>query len=246
MTDDLAIDGLLMIPGIELDAVDPLIGTYHLVGLGVRSYVEPYQPELPLQTAIDRLRASNGLTILAHPYWMGLRSSEMKGIHGLTALEVFNTTCELYNGKGSSDVFWDELLERGTWLWGIAADDTHWKQQRDDPGGGWIMVRAQQCTAESILAAIAQGHFWATTGPELHKVWVENKTVHVDCSPVRVINFKAQGRHGHTERTQPGKLITSASFELRGPESYIRIEIIDDLGGRAWSNPISMTEDQLT
>jgi hypothetical protein len=63
----------------------------------------------------------SGLPVLCHPYWMDLRSADLKGIHGLAALEVFNTTCELYNGKGLSDALWDELLARGTQLWGIAA-----------------------------------------------------------------------------------------------------------------------------
>jgi hypothetical protein len=241
---DLAVDGILVIPGIELDAIDPQIGAYHLVGLGIRSYAEPHQPDLSLQAATDRLRALSGLPILSHPYWMGLRSADLKDIQGLTALEVFNTTCELSNGKGLSDAFWDELLERGTLIWGIAADDTHWKQQRDDPGGGWIMVRAPDCTEESILWAISRGHFWATSGPELRKIWVEKETVHVECSPVRIINFKAQGRHGHTERVRQASLITGASFELRGPEAYIRIEIIDDLGRRAWSNPFYLSTEE--
>lgn len=229
-------DGILLIPGIELDAVDPQIGDYHLVGLGVRSYTEPRQPDLPLQQAIDRLHALNGLAVLAHPYWMGLRSTDLQDIQGLTAIEVFNVTCELINGKGTSDALWDELLAKGRQLCGVAADDTHWAE-RDDPGGGWLVVKATACTEESILQAIARGHFWSTTGPELRKVWVEGTTVHVECSPVKIINLKAQGRHGATERSQPNNLITHASFELLGLETYLRIEIIDEMGGRAWSNP---------
>ncbi len=234
-------DGILVVPGIELDAVDPQIGDYHLVGLGVRSYDAPRQTDLPLQTAIDRLIGLSGLPVLCHPYWMNLRSADLKGIHGLAALEVFNTTCELYNGKGLSDTLWDELLARGTQLWGIAADDTHWKPQRDDPGGGWIMVKALECTEESILMAISHGHFWATSGPQLKNVWIDDRTVHVDSSPVKIMNIKGQGRHGCSERAYHGKSITHASYELHGPENYVRIEVIDKDGRRAWSNPFYLT-----
>jgi hypothetical protein len=234
-------DGILVIPGIELDAIDPRRGEYHLVGLGVRSYTAPRQSDLPLQTAIDRVRALNGLAVLAHPHWMGLRSDDLNDIAGLTALEVFNQTCELINGKGLSDTIWDELLAEKFSLAGIAVDDTHWAE-RDDPGGGWLMVNAPACTEESILRAIARGHFWSTTGPALHKVWLDGKIVRVECSPVKIINFIAQGRHGYTERAQPGNLLTHASYELTGQEIFIRIEIIDAQGNRAWSNPFYFSD----
>ncbi|MBI5650892.1 MAG: CehA/McbA family metallohydrolase [Chloroflexi bacterium] len=235
-----ATDGLLVIPGIELDAIDPKIGEYHLVGLGVQAYAQPRQSDLPLQLAIDRVRDLNGLAVLAHPHWMGLRADDLLDVQGLTALEVFNTTCELINGKGLSDVLWDELLAEKKQLWGTAVDDTHWAE-RDDPGGGWLMVKAQEWTQAAILHAIARGHFWTTTGPELYKVWLDGKTVRVECSPVKIINFIAQGRHGSTERAEPTSLLTRASFELTGQEIFLRVEIIDEQGRRAWSNPFYLS-----
>jgi hypothetical protein len=102
-------------------------------------------------------------------------------LHGHIGIEVFNTGCWLEIQKGHSLVHWDGLLRRGPLLWGLATDDSHWKYP--DYGGGWIMLRAEKLDEESVLAALRQGHFYASSGPQIHDIQIEGDQLTVRCSP---------------------------------------------------------------
>jgi hypothetical protein len=231
-------DGLLLIPGIELDGHDPDGGRYHIVGLGVENSVE-HRTDSSLQAAVDALRGAGGLVVLAHPYWSGQSARELLSVTGACGIEVFNGVCEKEWGKGLSSVHWDNLLAAGRRLWGLAVDDAHGHPPDGDLGQGWVMVKAHEPTADAILEALEGGAFYSSSGPEIHDVRLTGGVVTVDCSPVRCIHFMCDWALGHAVRAWEGPLLTEAQFELRGlGETYLRVECIDCQGRRAWSQPV--------
>ena len=56
-------------------------------------------------------------------------------------------------------------------------------------------------------------------------------------SPARVISFIASTALGERFTAQD-KPIYEAEYKMRGVERYIRIEVEDDMGRTAWTNPI--------
>ncbi len=132
---------LLVIPSAELNATCGSSGDdAHVLALGVQADPVPPDSFAPLQEVVDWIRANGGLPYLAHTYWSGLRTDQWESCEGLLGLEVWNTGCELEVGRGDSSIHWDEALERGAALQGIATDDSH--HPGFDSGFAWTMVRA--------------------------------------------------------------------------------------------------------
>ena len=136
-------DDFITLSDIEVEQFDPLSGEYHLVGLGLsRPPVLGAAEYLPIQEAIDCLRAAGGLVALAHPYWTGQMSKDLLAMEGCFALQIYNGGCEIDDAKGFSTVHWDDLLAAGRRLWGLAVEDAHWRRGARDAGLGWVWVKA--------------------------------------------------------------------------------------------------------
>ena len=227
---------LIMLPSMELDGWDESYdGEYHLTGIGLAS-TDDSETGDSLQAAVDEVKADGGIAILAHPHWLGIAPHEILPVTGLDGLEVFNSTCELANGKGDSSHVWDYALDAGMMLHGFAVDDAHWR--RPDAGLAWVMAKSETRAAASISDALAAGSFYSTKGPIIHEFTVDSNSAYARCSPVAEIRFVSQRRLGSRIRAENGP-IEEAEFTFRGPEKYVRLVCIDEVGRMAWSNPVA-------
>ncbi len=234
---------LLVLGGIEVDGVDPAAGVYHLVGLasGLPAALErpPDGHQLPLDAAIAGLRAAGATAVvLAHPYWSGEMSRDLLGLDGCCALEIYNTNCEVINGKGLSTVHWDDVLASGHRLWGAAVDDAHWWDHSWDAGLGWIWLRAPELSCAAICTALEQGHFYASCGPEISEFGIAGGVAYVRCSPAAVIDFGGFGRYAQRLMAPPGATLAEAECRLDPRQRYVRVTCQDQAGRKAWSNPL--------
>ena len=222
----------LLIPAEEIDFT---MGTdmYHVVCLGLRR--EWKRGKVRSWKALrDRARRENVTLILAHPYWSGTRSGEAIAAGAFHGVEVYNTICDQVNAKGHAGAFWDDLLDAGQPVMGLAADDLHWAAQA---GGGWIMVKAVARSPVSILSAIRRGCFYSTQGPEIKDIAVRGRRIEIACSPVRRINFVANRGNGKVFTAGPRSL-TGAAWEAGDGIACVRVECVDKRGRIAWSNPV--------
>jgi hypothetical protein len=229
---------LLLVPGIELNGHDTNGRPYHLVGLGIATSVS-CADGLSLQGAIDGVRAAGGLAVLAHPYWTGQTLADLLQADGASGIEVFNGVCEKEQGKGLASVHWDDLLAAGKRLWGFAVDDAHGHSPDGDLGWGWVMVKASRLNQETILEALTKGAFYSSSGPAIHDISLKQEAVTVCCSPVERVHFICDAALGGVVHSWGGPPLTEARFRLRSRgETYLRIELVDPRGRRAWSQPI--------
>ena len=231
----LAASDFVTIPGMEMHGPDPDLGVlYHILGLGIRSF-ERSSDDCPAQDAIDRVNADGGVAILAHPYWLGQSAYDMRNLRDFVGMEVFNSICDVDRAKGHSAIQWDDYCNAYGLTWGLATDDSHWIYGEE--GRGWIVARASDLSLESILAAIRNGHFYSSTGPEIHDVRFADGKVSVRCSPARRISVMASRATGRSFLAGRGGLLTEVERELSGNERYVRIEVEDAEGRQAWTNP---------
>lgn len=232
-------DGLLAIPGVELNTQvvrAGRTGLYHVLGLGVSPVCRCDVSESP-QELIDAVRSAGGLAVIAHPHWSGnVIDAEFLGLEGYAGIECFNYACEVENHKGFGTGYWDELLLHGKRVWGLATDDSHW--QTDDSCGGWLMVKAPQLTAGAVLAAIAAGCFYSSSGPAIYDVQLAGNQITVRCSPARAVHFVGDGPWGRSVWAREDKWIAEATYTLSGRERFIRIEVVDPQHRPAWTNPV--------
>jgi hypothetical protein len=234
-------DDFITISGIEVDGRDPASGLYHLVGLGTALQPDiPYDLPLPLQDAVDRMRAAQGLVMLAHPYWSGQMSRDLLHLEGCFGLEVYNGSCDVDDAKGFSAVHWDDLLAAGRLTYGLATDDAHWRSGTKDAGLGWVWVKAVQLTQQAILDALAVGHFYASCGPRIEDLRfdTQQRSLSVRTSPVTAIDLVGNAWRSHRLAAPPGQTLTEATYHLRSGQTYVRVACRDSLGHWAWSNPI--------
>ena len=234
-------DGFLAISGIELHPSNPFGGdVYHLVAIDVREHIDAGHRHP--NEVIAEARAQGAHVVICHPYWCGHTLLDLMPLEGCFAVEVYNDTCAGI-GKSTSEVQWDDLLDRKGPLLGIATDDAHGSEH--DCFHGWVMVKSPDLTRENILAALTSGAFYSTTGPTIEDLDIVSteadgkavRKVVVRCSPARSIVFKAQRARGRQVVARNGQLLEEAEFQLSGGEKYLRVEITDEQGRKAWSNP---------
>ena len=93
------------------------------------------------------------------------------------------------------------------------------------------------------MDAFRAGAFYSTMGPEIVDLDLigENetpkKTITLECTPVQSIVFKGQQSRGKCVVASEGEYITQAEYDVPSGTSYVRVELTDDQGKKAWSNP---------
>jgi len=240
--------GITIIPGMEMDGNittgDALC--FHIVSIGparengngfaqderLDSY--PVRNQFEFQPVLDRLHAANNLTIYAHPEWSCTPVRLFEHLHGNFAMELWNSGCAIETDCDQDNgTQWDELLVSGKRIFGVATDDGHAMYQHCR---GWVRVNAEN-NIDSILAALKEGAFYASCGPEIYNFYVEDGKAVVECSPCAHIQLITGVRPTRAERNEDS-LITRAELELKDGDRYVRATMVDAEGRRAWSNPI--------
>jgi hypothetical protein len=234
-------ENFLTIPSIEVNYGRNRAGDdFHVVILGAHGGLN-LPVETPVREALAQWTHAGSVMILAHPYWSGMEPDEIAQLEHVHGMEIFNLGSKTEIGKGNATVHWDQVLSQGMPLWGYAVDDAHWSEQSGhvyDAFGAWVCIKADALEQERILAALAEGRCYSSTGPEIYDFRIENGIAEITCSAVQSINFKAQARYGHQQRAEPGQSIQAAEYKLTGKERYLRAECIDAYGRTAWTNPV--------
>ncbi|MBD3765501.1 MAG: CehA/McbA family metallohydrolase [Rhodobacterales bacterium] len=216
---------------------------WHLLAVGLPEDFAPsnspdFRPRADQESAADlaaRAVAAGAFVAVAHPQWSGLTVADARAITAAHAVEIYNHGCHVGADRGDGAGIADQLLAEGRRLTLIATDDAHFTEP--DHFGGWVMVRAEANEPEELLAALKDGAFYSSQGPEIRDVRLTGATVQVDCSAA--VTVIAQGS-GTGAVAVHGASMTTAEVKLArlGASPYVRVTVIDAAGRRAWSNPI--------
>jgi hypothetical protein len=232
----------LAISGME---AHPKTGTgaprHHLVCLNLPHPFTLAQ-DLPAQALIDKVIAAGGKVIYAHPYWTAHSLEEMTEVSGYMGMEVFNAVCHLRYNKGHNSVHWDQLLNKGIMLPAVATDDVH---KTAEINHGWTMIKAPSLDTARIMHAIASGCCYSSNGPVIEDCRIEAGVIRIATSPVKQVNFFFNSQAGgHVVAAEGDDTLTSAQWVFgRGKKrryQWIRVEVVDQAGNRAWTNPLAM------
>lgn len=216
---------------------------WHIVAAGFPADFTP--PDVPHFRHFDsaesvaeltqRARDAGAFIAIAHPHWSGLTEADARTITAAHAVEIYNHGCGIENDRGDGLHAYDHMLNEGRRLTMIATDDAHFKNP--DHFGGWVMVKAQDNTPQALLAALKDGAFYSSTGPEIHDIRIQKHTVEIDCSEAATITV--QGR-GCAATAICGEALTTATIPLDrfAVSPWVRVTVIDRAGKRAWANPI--------
>ena len=251
----------LILPGEEVtDHFGP--APLHINGLLVERKVDPQGGQSVsdvIQRDVNAIRAVNGVPHINHPnFGWAVTAADLKRVQNDRLFEIWNGH-PLVNNEGGGDspgleAMWDDILSSGKLLYGIAVDDAHnFKRPYDptasQPGRGWVYVRAPRLDGREIVAALERGDFYASTGMELTDVRFAagRYTIAVKeerpCSSTTTACLASKyrirfiGRNGTTLKEVPG---SSASYDVRGDEGYVRAVVYESNGKRAWVQPVML------
>ncbi len=263
---DSALDSPVHLNAIYLQAVVPPQGgstIFEAIQKNTNAIVE--QGRSTGQPILATLNHPN--FFLARAGWLPNTAEDAAPVAGLKFVEVFNGHPGVFNtGNGTHvdmDRWWDIVLiqrlaeKKGEILYAVATDDTHNYHElapgRANPGRGWIMVHSPALQAESLIAALEAGDFYASTGVTLEKIESDEKEIRVAVAPEAGVTYKIQfigTRRGFNPQSTPltdseGKAIpgtcrydgsigavlaeaegTSAVYPFAGDEIYVRAKVI--------------------
>ena len=225
---------LLWLDGVEIDGQDHTGSSFHVVCLG---RVSGIRREDGFEAALREARRQGALLILAHPHWCG-NSLEDAVRWSFDGVEVYNHVCHWLNGKSGGLIHWDAALRRNPDTLALAVDDSHLRPEHPGWNGGWVMVNAAACTAEALTDALRRGNFYSTCGPELRALSIDGDQLRVETSPIRFARLVGPNSLGKRAGSFDGPLLTDFSFSVPSDWGYVYVEIEDQAGRRAWTNPL--------
>ncbi len=216
----------------------PGVTAYHILGIGLQEDVVSDDKDSP-QAILDKIRAAGGFPILAHPAWSLMTPEDGLALHGYEAVGIYNGISDGYAHRGYSDLFCDICAIHGRLTGLIADDDAHFYEGHDSLMG-WICVQAASFTEKGLIDAIRAGQYYASTGAELRQVVIEDGIVRAECGPCTEVYFMTNTWVDlkRTVRPTEGKTMTSAEYTLKPRDRWVRVEGLDENGGRFWSNYI--------
>lgn len=188
----------------------------------------------------ERAKAAGAFVGIAHPAWYALTLEDALGaVEHSHSVEIYNHACATIQRENGWYLA-DSLYDRGIRLSAYAADDAHFKHPQGtfhDAFGGWVQVKAEALSPESLLDALKNGWFYSSTGAELRDIRIEGDELVVETSPAEIILITSRGAQSSYSR---GENLTEARFPLKrwADLGFARVTVIDAEGKRAWSNPI--------
>ncbi len=195
--------------------------------------------------ALITARELGGLVQLNHPQWhWGTTAALLTelGRRGALLVEIANSQFTAWNDGSISpampsvEALWDAALTAGVTMWGVASDDAHSYDGKGQypAGGGWIMVDAPRQPA-AILAAIAAGKFYSSSGVVLDRAGRQGDNLRVEVSAQspgahRIVFFENGAAVAEIRGTAAQRPIPR-----RG---HLRAVVWRDDGARAWVQPV--------
>ena len=215
-------------------------------GIGhIRAYVDDEMRKVVFAhtpDCVNRLIAAANeagyLVSYNHPVWSCQSYPDYAGLEGVWGVEWYNTGCVI---AGYPDTIQpvDDFLRAGKRVFPLATDDAH---HLKDCFGGWVMIGADKLTHADIFAALKQGDFYSSTGPEITEISLEGDILRVACSPAASVLVTTERRFARQAYAQNGVPVTAAEFDLGDyfrfeakENSYFRVTVLDGAGRTAYS-----------
>ncbi len=245
----LADSTFLLLPGEEVTTSFERKAV-HVNALAVTRVIPPLKDSTLLgtiQKTIDAIRAEHAIPHINHPNFLwSIDSATLFRVRNDKLFEIFNGHPTVHNSGGgdwpSMEEVWDGLLSSGKRLYGIAVDDAHHFQgefsaARANPGRGWVVVRTPALATASIVQALEDGQFYASSGVALDDVSVSSTTLRIRIAQQGDFKYTTRfiGEHGQLLATDRSM---SPTYTLKGKERYVRAKITDSGGAAAWVQPV--------
>ncbi len=193
------------------------------------SYERVYGAE-GINEIIKKATDEGFLVAYNHPRWSLETARDYLEYKGLWAVEIFNTSC-WRNGYFEYDInTYDDFLREGEKIACVAGDDNH---GLDDRFGGHIMINAEKLDYATIMNALKNHDFYASTGARINGLYVEGKTAHISVPKGKYVVMTTGIRRTEIKELSKEADLNDIKFEITDADKYIRFDVADEDGKRA-------------
>lgn len=253
---DLCDEKFIAINSFEVDISEPRTKTnnhikcYHLNCFDTDSnrkgeYILPkypaYSDKEGINKFIKQLNDDGFLVCYNHPHWSLQNLDDYRDLEGLFALEVYNHASYLGGIAEEQTHAFDDFLRMNKRIFCVAADDNHDNRELTDPTcqsfGGFIMIKSESFDHESIMNAMKEGNFYASRGPLIEELYIEDSEIHIKCSSARTVSVCIAGRNARRKIVGDDEILTEATFTINPQDDvFFRLEVTDHKGYKAYTN----------
>ena len=199
-------------------------------------FIREYTPEC-ISFMMKTAREKGFFITYNHPSWSLENYEQYMKYEGMHAIEIFNYSVEKLGFQALAPHVYDDILRSGKKIFAVAADDNHNKKGVNDSFGGFVMIMAKELNHDSIMQALFNGDFYASTGPKFGDIYIEDNTLFVQCFDASSISLTTDARKTKCIHSENGEALNSAAFPLDFDCRYFRITIKDFNGNYAYTNP---------
>ncbi len=248
----------------------------HLCAGNIVDVIPPMQGDSVFDTIQNNVRAvivqreKTGQPMIVHlnhpNYGYAVTAEELMRVRGERFFEVYNGHPSVFNSgdeqHAGTERMWDVMLTlrltelQLPMLYGLAVDDGHnyhsMTEHHSNPGRGWVMVLAEELTAESLIESLETGKFYASCGVELSRISQNKSGIAIEIEPVEGETYVTEfigTRRGFDRGSKPvtdneGKELhatriysddigetfkkvegTRAEYQFTGDEIYVRARV---------------------
>jgi len=187
-------------------------------------------------TEMMTLGRENGFFVTYnHPTWSMESYTDYTSYNGMHAMEIVNFECVVNGYADRNERVYDDMLNEGKRIFCVATDDSH---SPKGMFGGATVIKADKLEYKAITDALINGSFYATEGPEIKNLYIEDGKIVVESSAAESIRINTGVRLSKRVFNTNKTPVTRAVFELPTDKDpcYFRVTVTD-MGGRcAYSN----------
>lgn len=197
-------------------------------------FVREYTPE-NINLYMKKCKEKGFFVTYNHPKWSNENYNEYSKYTEMNGLEIMNgSTLESGYMEYNFNAF-DDLLRQGKKIFCLGGDDTH---SNIDCFFAWTIIRANKLTYEEVAKSLKTGNFYATNGPQIKELYIEDGIMHVKTSDAKRITFSTGVRHIKSFYNKDGSSVNEGQFEIDYEhDKYVRVTVMGQDGTICFSNP---------
>ncbi len=231
---------------VGIVAYDPFYAKYmpldkqmkapHFGRIGRRKFRRGY-----IQRFINAANDNGYLVSLNHPCWSMQSYKDVLKLKNFWSMEIFNTGSMVISDYAENMPLYDSFMRQGTFMYCHGADDNHNKKELSDPlsdsFGAWTMVIADELNYESVIKALEEGKFYASTGPTIKRLEFKDGLAYIETTPAKRITMHITPKSSKVIYDKEGGLVTEAKIKLPKDVKYVYFSVTDsDNVGKAYTH----------
>ncbi len=208
--------------------------------IGSRKFTRRY-----IQKFIDVANKNGYLVSLNHPCWSMQSYKDVLRLKNFWSMEIFNTGSMLTSDYAENMPLYDNFMREGIFMYCHGSDDNHNKKPLEDPMSdsfkAWTYVITEKLDYESVIKALEDGNFYASTGPKINELRINGKEAILKSTEAKRITMHISPKSSKIVYDKDGGVVTEAKFKIPDGIKYVYFSVTDKDGvGKAYTHAFSV------